>query len=54
MAKFEIRYYITEGSFKTKVPAFKETINGDNKYVENWAQNKLKHSQFKYYDIEQK
>ena len=52
--KFEIRYYLSEGAFKTGVAAFKETVNGDKNYANNWAQNKLKHSNFKFFDIVQK
>lgn len=52
--KFEIRYYLTEGAYKTGVAAFKETMNCDRNYAVNWAQNKLKSSKFKFYDIVQK
>lgn len=52
--KWEIRYYLTEGAYKTGVASFKETITGDRNFVINWAQNKIKHSNFKFYDIVQK
>ena len=52
--KWEIRYYLTESSFKTGVAAYKEVISGDRNFVITWAQNKLKHSQFKFYDMIQK
>lgn len=52
--KWEIRYYITENAYKTGCVAFKETITGDRNFVVNWAMNKIKHSQFKFYDIVQK
>ena len=49
--KFKIQYYITESAKRTRVPSFFETINGDKNFVEKWAQNRLKHSQFKFYDL---
>ena len=52
--KWEIRYYLTEQAYKSGVVAFKETINGDRNYVVNWANNKLKNSKFKFFDIVQK
>ncbi len=50
---WKINYYITESSFRSGVSAFYETINGDRNFVTNWAQNKIKHSQFKFFDIQQ-
>ncbi len=52
--KWEIRYYLTGQAFKTGVVAFKEIINGDRNYVINWANNRIKHSNFKFFDIAQK
>ena len=52
--KWEIRYYMTESSFKCGIAAHKEVLNGDRNYVINWAQNRIKNSKFKYYDIVQK
>lgn len=52
--KFEIRYFITESSFRSGIPAFTEIINGDRNYAVNWANNKIRNSQFKYFDIIQK
>ncbi len=49
--KFEIRYFITESSFRSGIPAFIEIINGDRNYAVNWANNKIRNSQFKYFDI---
>ncbi len=51
--KWKINYYITENSFRSGVPAFYETISGDRNFVVNWAQNKIKHSQFEFFDIQQ-
>ena len=51
--KWEIRYYLTEGAFKCGIAAYKETLLGDRSYVINWAQNRLKHSEFKFYDLVQ-
>lgn len=45
------RYYLTENALKAGTPAFTETVNGDRNFVTNWAQNKLKNSQFKFYDL---
>lgn len=52
--KWEIRYYLTEVAYKSGIAAYKETINGDRNYAVNWAQNKLKCSNFKFYDLVQK
>lgn len=54
MKTWEIRYYLTEGSDKTGCPAFKETIKGDRTYAVNWAQQKIRNSQFKFYDLIEK
>lgn len=51
MKTWEIRYYLTEGAYKTGCPAFKETIKGDRNYAVNWAQQKIRNSQFKFYDL---
>lgn len=52
--KWEIKYYLTETAYKSGIAAFKEVINGDQNYVVNWATNKIKHSDFKFYDIVRK
>ena len=52
--KWEIRYYLTETVYKSGVVAYKETITGDRNYAVNWANNKIKHSNFKFFDIVQK
>jgi len=52
--KFEIKYYLTETAKKSGAPAFKEVVQGDKRYVENWAQNKLKHSNFKFFELTKK
>lgn len=49
-----IRYYLTENAYKAGIPAFTETIGGDRNFATNWAQNKLKNSQFKFYDLVEK
>jgi len=54
MKTFIIKYYLTETAFRNGVAAFTETIKGDKNFVINWAQNKLKSSNFKYYDIQEK
>ena len=55
MKTWEIKYYLTENAYKTGCFAFKEIIKGgDRSYVLNWAQQKLKSSQFKFYDLVEK
>lgn len=55
MKQWEIRYYNSEMAKRAGAPMFKEPLCGDKKYVENWAQNKLKqNSQFKCFDIIEK
>lgn len=51
MKKWIIRYYLSEGAFRTGCPSFTETIMGDRTTVINWAQNKLRYSQFKFFDF---
>lgn len=51
MKKWVIRYYLTEAAFRSGIPAFRETVNGDRNFVVSWAQNKLKHTNFKFYDL---
>ena len=52
--KWEIRYYLTESAFKSGISSFTEMVQGDRSYVITWAQNRIKNSNFKYYDIVQK
>lgn len=54
MKTFIIKYYLTETAYRSGVAAFTETIKGDRNYAVNWAQNKLRSSNFKYYDIQEK
>lgn len=49
--KWLIRYYLNEGSYKAGCPAFTETIIGDRNFAINWAQNRMKYSQYKFYDL---
>ncbi len=49
-----IRYYLTENAYKAGIPAFTETILGDRNFAISWAQNKLKSSLFKFYDLVEK
>ena len=51
MTKWRIRYYLTEGAYRCGCPSFTETITGNRTSVISWAQNKLQHSQFKFYDL---
>jgi hypothetical protein len=52
--KWEIRYYLSEVAYKSGVPSFKEIFNGDRNAAINWAQTKVKNSNFKFYDMVQK
>ncbi len=52
--KFEIRFYLTEGAYRSGVVAFKETINCTKEYANKWAESKLKNSKFVKFDIIQK
>lgn len=52
--KWEIKYYLNENAKRSGIAAFKETIQGDRRYAENWAQNKIKHSNFVAFDLIQK
>lgn len=54
MKQWIIRYYLTESAYRTGVPAYTETIRGDRNFAVNWAQNKLRTSQFKFYDLKEK
>ena len=54
MKTWIIKYYLTEVAFKSGVAAFTETIRGDRNYAVSWAQNKIKHSNFKFYDLTEK
>ena len=49
--QWRIRYYLSEGAYKTGCPAFTEMVNGDRNFAVSWAQNKLKNYQFKFYDL---
>lgn len=52
--RWEIKYYLSETQKRSKVAAFKETISGDRRFAETWAKNKISHSNFVAFDIEQK
>ena len=54
MKTFVIKYYLTEAAFRIGNAAFTETIKGDRNFVVTWAQNKIKYSNFKFFDIEEK
>ena len=51
--KWKIKYYLTEVAFRSGVAAFTETLGGSREFAVNWAQNKIKTSNFKFFDIEQ-
>ena len=54
MKTFIIKYYLTESAYRCGVPAFTETFRGDRNTAVNWAQNKVRTSNFKFYDIQEK
>ena len=49
--QWRIRYYLSDGAYKTGCPAFTERVKGDRILAVNWAQNILKKSKFKFYDL---
>ena len=49
--QWRIRYYLSDGAYKTECPAFTERVKGDRILAVNWAQNRLKKSKFKFYDL---
>lgn len=49
-----IRYYLNGNAYKTGVPTFTEIVGGDRNFAVNWAQNKLRNYQFKFYDLIEK
>jgi hypothetical protein len=53
MKTFIIKYYLTETAYRGGVPAFTETFRGDRNTAVNWAQNKVRTSNFKFYDIQE-
>lgn len=54
MKTFIIRYYLNENAYRGGVPTFTETFRGDRNTAVNWAQNKVRTSNFKFYDIQEK
>ena len=49
-----ICYYLTEQGLRTGAPDFKEEFHGDRNAAINWAQNKMKYGNFKFYELKQK
>jgi len=49
--KIKIQYYLSESAKRTRVASFSETVNGDRNFATKWAENRLKHSQFKFFDL---
>ena len=54
MKTFLIRYFLTEGAYRCGVPAFTETYRGDRNGAVNLALNRVRTSNFKFYDIQEK
>lgn len=48
---WEIRYYVTEIAYKSKVPEFKDTVQGDKDFAINIAQKGTTNSKYKFYDL---
>lgn len=51
--RWKINFYITETAYKSGVVQHSETVNGDRNFAINYAQQKLRSSNFKFYDIQQ-
>ena len=49
--QWRIRYYLSEGAYKTGCPAFTEMVKGDHIFAVSRAQKRLKNSKFKFYDL---
>ncbi len=49
-----IKYYLTETAHRSGVAAFTETIRGDRNFAVSWANNKIRSSNFKFYDLIEK
>ena len=49
--QWRIRYYLSDGAYKTGCPAFTEMVKGDRIFAVSRAQNRLKNSKFKLYDL---
>ena len=49
--QWRIRYYLSDGAYKTGCPAFTEMVKGDRIFAVSRAQNRLKNSKFKFYDL---
>ena len=49
--QWRIRYYLSDGAYKTGCRAFTERVKGERILAVNWAQNRLKNSKFKFYDL---
>lgn len=47
----EVKYYLNDNAKHTGIAAYKETINGDRHFVEEWAKNKLRTTNFVAYDL---
>ena len=54
MKKWLIRYYLTETAYRAGIPAHSETVIGDRNYAVSFATNRLKYSQFKFFDLIEK
>ncbi len=49
--KWEIRYYMNEFTYQIGAVAFKETMTGDRNFVVNYAQNRVRGSFYKFFEI---
>ena len=54
MKSFIIKYYLTETTYRSGIPAFTETFKGYRNNAIIWAQNRARTSNFKFYDIQEK
>lgn len=54
MKTFIIKYYLNEWAYRSGIPAYTETITCDRYTAVNMAQNRIKTSNYKFYDIQEK
>ncbi|MBO5046530.1 MAG: hypothetical protein J6C93_06630 [Clostridia bacterium] len=51
MKTYLIKYYTTESAYRMGLSSYQERVTGERTFVYKWAQNKLSHSQFSYFEI---
>ena len=51
--RFKINFYLNETAFKSGVVQHSEILTCDRNFAVNWAQQKIRTTNFKFYDIQQ-